>query len=151
MLQAAGLTEKIISCLEKYGLEYKKNRVGQGYDRAAVMSGVNSGVQARIKAVAKHAFYVHCSAHCLNLVILDSVKNVPDAGNFFSLLEQLCVFLSGSYVHQKWLEVQRRMYDGVARELQRLSDTRWACRHVACCNVMDRLPAILQVLEEISA
>lgn len=38
------------------------------------------------------------------------------------------------------------MYDGVTRELQRLSDTRWACR-----NVMDRLPAILQVLEEISA
>lgn len=47
--------------------------------------------------------------------------------------------------------MQRNMYDGVIRELQRLSDTRWACRHVACCNVMDRLPAILQVLEEISA
>ncbi len=54
------------------------------------------------------------------------------------------MFLSGSYVHQKWLEVQRNMYDGVSRELQRLSDTRWACRHVACRNVMDRLPAIFK-------
>lgn len=61
-LDAAGLTEKIIGCLEKYGLEYKKNLVGQGYDGAAVMSGAHSGVQARIKAVAKHAFYVHCNA-----------------------------------------------------------------------------------------
>ncbi len=115
------------------------------------MSRAQSGVQARIKAVAKHAFYVHCCVHCLNLVIVDAVKNVSGAGNFFSLLERLCVFLSGSYVHQKWLEVQRNMYDGVSRELQRLSDTRWACRHVACCNVMDRLLAILQVLDEISA
>ncbi len=48
-LDAAGLTEKIIGCLEKYGLEYKKNLVGQGYDWASVMSGAHSGVQERIK------------------------------------------------------------------------------------------------------
>lgn len=36
-LDAASLTEKLISCLEKYGLEYKENLVGQGYDGAAVM------------------------------------------------------------------------------------------------------------------
>lgn len=46
--------------------------------------------------MAKHAFYVHCSAHHLNLVIVDAIKSVPDAGNLFSLLERLCVFLSGS-------------------------------------------------------
>lgn len=66
-LDAAGLTEKIIGCLEKHGLEYKENLVGQGYDGASVMSGMRSGVQTRIKEVAKHAFYVHCSAHCLKL------------------------------------------------------------------------------------
>jgi len=73
-LDAASLTEKLISCLEKYGLEYKENLVGQGYDGAAVMSGRCSGVQTRVKEVAKYAFYVHCRAHCLNLVIVDSVK-----------------------------------------------------------------------------
>lgn len=66
-----------------------KNLVGQGYDGAAVMSRAHSGVQAKIKDVAKHAFYVHCSAHCLNVVTVDSVKSVTDAGNFFSLLERL--------------------------------------------------------------
>lgn len=75
-LDAAGLTEKIISCLEKYGLEYIDNLVGQSYDGAAVMSGRCAGVQTRVKEVAKYAFYVHCSAHCLNLVIVDCVKNV---------------------------------------------------------------------------
>ena len=46
-LDAAGLTEKIIDCLERHGLNYKENLIGQGYDGAAVMSGKHSGVQAR--------------------------------------------------------------------------------------------------------
>lgn len=150
-LDAAGLTSKIIGCLEKHGLDYRQNLVGQGYDGASVMSGSHSGVQARIKEVAKYAFYIHCSAHCLNLVIVDAVQSVPDAGNFFSLLERLYTFISGSYVHQKWLTVQQEMFHGVPRELQRLSDTRWSSRHIACRNIMDRLPAILRVLEEISS
>ena len=150
-LDAAGLTEKIIDCLERHGLNYKENLVGQGYDGAAVMSGKHSGVRARIRDVASHAFYVHCSEHCLNLVIVDSVKSVSEAGKFFSLLERLYVFMSGSYAHDKWLKVQQEMFKGEGpRELQRLSDTRWACRYVACRNVMNRLPAIVCVLEDIS-
>ena len=116
-LDAAALSGKIICFLEKHGLEYKENLVGQGYDGAAVMSGAHAGVQAKIKEVAQNAFYVHCSAHCLNLVIVDSVKS---AGNFFSLMERLYVFISESYVHNKWLEVQREMFDGAPKELQRL-------------------------------
>ncbi|KAI4796480.1 hypothetical protein KUCAC02_026982, partial [Chaenocephalus aceratus] len=48
-LDAAGLR------YERYGLEYKSNLVGQAYDGASVMSGKHSGVQARIKEVAKQA------------------------------------------------------------------------------------------------
>lgn len=149
-LDAGSLANKIISTLEKYGLEYRENLVGQGYDGAAVMSGKCSGVQTRVKQVAKYAFYIHCNAHCLNLVVVDCVKKVPEAGCFFSLLEKLYVFMSGSYVHQKWLEIQKEMFSGPPRELQRLSDTRWACRYIACRNLMDRLPAAIRVLEEIS-
>lgn len=106
-LDAAWLTDKIIHILESHGLEYKNNLVGQAYDGASVMSGKHSDVQARIKEQAKHAFYIHCSAHCLNLVLVDTVKAVPEAGQFFSLLERLYVFTSGSYVHQKWFSIQR--------------------------------------------
>ncbi len=149
-LDAAGLTDKIIHILESHGLEYKNNLVGQAYDGASVMSGKHSGVQARIKEQAKHAFYIHCNAHCLNLVLVDTVKAIPEVGEFFSLLERLYVFTSGSYVHQKWLGIQKEMYPGApARELQRLSDTRWACRYMALHTIMDRLPAIKRVLQDI--
>lgn len=115
------------------------------------MRGAHAAVRAKIKEVAKHGFYVDCSARCLNLVIVDAVKSLADAGNFFSLSERLYVFMSGSYVGNKRLEVQREMFDGAPRELRQLSDPRWACRHIACGNVMDRLPAIVQVLEEIAS
>lgn len=148
-LDAAGLTDKIIHILASHGLEYKNNLVGQAYDGASVMSGKHSGVQARIKEQAKHSFYIHCSAHCLNLVLVDTVKAVPEVGQFFSLLDRLYVFTSGSYVHQKWLSIQEEMYPGAPRELQRLSDTRWACRYMALHTIMDRLPAIKRVLQDI--
>ena len=57
--------------------------------------------------------------------------------------------MSGSFVHEKWLSVQRHMYKDTPRELQRLSGTRWVCRYHACKNLMDRLPAVLRVLHEI--
>uniref|UniRef100_A0A8C2DXL4 TTF-type domain-containing protein n=1 Tax=Cyprinus carpio TaxID=7962 RepID=A0A8C2DXL4_CYPCA len=150
-LDAKGLSDKIIQCLEKYGLNYKENLIGQGYDGAAVMSGKHSGVAARIQAEAKQAFYVHCNAHCLNLVLVDTVKSVAEVDCFFTLLQRLYVYMTGSYVHQKWVEVQKDMYGGQCRELQKLSDTRWACRAVACRNLLDRLPAVLHVLEQISS
>lgn len=53
-------------------------------------------------------------------------------------------------MHQRWLEVQREMFQGTPRELQRLIETRWACRYNACKTVTDRLPAIIRLLNEIS-
>ncbi len=69
---------------------------------------------------------------------------------FFPLLKRLYVFFSSSYVHHKWLKVQSEMFEGAPRELQRLSDTRWACRYITCRNLMDRLSAVKRVLEDIS-
>ena len=46
------------------------------------MSGEYSGVQARVKAIEKKAVYIHCYAHCLNLVLVDTVKRNRTARNF---------------------------------------------------------------------
>ena len=46
----------------------------------------------KICEVVPHAAYVHCYAHCLNLVPVDSTKSVSEAFDFFSLMETLYVF-----------------------------------------------------------
>ena len=62
------------------------------------------------------------------------------------------MFASGSFVHARWVEIQRQLYPGAAvRELPRLSDTRWACRYTACKAVHDMLPALMQLLSELEA
>lgn len=150
-LDAAGLSKMIVSCLEQHGLDYRNNLVGQGYDGASVMSGKHSGVSARIQSDARFAFYVHCNAHCLNLVLVDATKAVPEVVDFFALLQQLYNFVSGSYVHLKWLAVQKELYPlQQPRELHALTDTRWACRYIACRNLRDRLPAVLRLLQDLA-
>lgn len=50
--------------------------VSQGYDVASVMSGHRSGVQTRVREFAPLAVYIHCYAHVLNLVLVDSVRSI---------------------------------------------------------------------------
>jgi len=47
---------------------------GQGYDGAANMSGHYNGLHSRIQRQNERALYVHCHAHCLNLVLVESAQ-----------------------------------------------------------------------------
>lgn len=80
-------------CLKSYGIDLKASLVDQGYDGVSVMSGKHTGVAAPIKQEAPFAFYIHCHAHHLNLVLIDVVRSLPGAPQF-SLLEKLYVFIS---------------------------------------------------------
>ncbi len=40
----------------------------------------------------------------INLVLVDVVKVVPEASQFFSLLERLYVFFSGSYIRSSTMD-----------------------------------------------
>ncbi len=60
------------------------------------------------------------------------------------------VFISGSAVHIKWMDIQKDM---VVRpiQLKKLSDTRWSCQYGMCQTIIKRLEAILRLLEYIEA
>src|SRR6218665_1873631 len=148
-LDAKSLSGLILDTLKSYGLDIALYLVGQGYDGASIMRGVNKGVQQLVRQSAPLAIYVHCYAHKLNLI--DACKSVPEARDFFALLERLYVFTSGSPMHKKWVEAQNELYPGEpARQLQRLSDTRWACRVVSCRNIRDRLDALVYMLQDVA-
>ena len=83
-LDAGNLTNAILSCLEKFGVDYKSNIVDQNYDGALVISGKNSDAAARIKELCPTALHIHCYVHRLNLVVMDTTKSVPEAADFFA-------------------------------------------------------------------
>ena len=151
-LDASAITDCIINTLERLGLDFKSSLIGLGFDGASVMRGQITGVQKRIRDRAPFAHYVHCYGHRLNLVLINSVKHIPGAADFFSLLENLYVFVSNPAVHKRFVGIQQEMFPNEkVRELQHLSDTRWWCRATSCENALLRLEAIIKLLEETSA
>ena len=48
----------------------------QTYDGASVMSGHLNGVQALIRQEYPFAYFVHCAAHRLNLVLCQAVSSM---------------------------------------------------------------------------
>ncbi|XP_025407089.1 zinc finger MYM-type protein 1-like [Sipha flava] len=80
------LSDVILKSMTDFGLN-TKYLTGQGYDGAAAMSGRYNGVQKFIRDEHPSAFYLHCSAHCLNLTITFSCK-VSESNRF--KLKNLC-------------------------------------------------------------
>ena len=60
------------------------------------MSGVHSGVRARIKEVNPKAQFVACTNHSLNLVGVHGASVAIDSITFFGTLERVFVFFSSS-------------------------------------------------------
>lgn len=81
-LDAADLRRMIISCLDRHGLKDRNNFVGHGGNGATVMSGKHFGVSARIQSNARFAFYIHCNARCLNIVLVNAIKQSLRLLNF---------------------------------------------------------------------
>jgi len=63
------LKKSLLEMLAKYGLSVARLR-GQGYDGASNMRGEFNGLQKQICDENPYAFYVHCFAHQLQLVIV---------------------------------------------------------------------------------
>ncbi len=64
----------------------------------------------RVPQVLRYDNYVHCYAHTLNLVLVDSVKMVPYAAEFFCLLEILYVFVSTTKVYAFFMQKQKELF-----------------------------------------
>ena len=85
--------------LSSYGIDIRNCR-SQSYDNASNMSGVYSGVQARMRKVNDLAVWVPCAAHSLNLVGASAAECCNHAVNFFGILQSLYCFFSAS--PQRW-------------------------------------------------
>jgi hypothetical protein len=112
------------------------------------MSGTNAGVQAIIRRKAPQAVYVHCNAHRLNLVLVDVVKKIQIAFDFFAILQAVYVFLSSAKSHEEFLSIQRAR-GGREIRLRKLSDTRWCCQLESIKAIFSTYTAVVRTLKNI--
>ncbi|KAL4121241.1 hypothetical protein QTP88_013793 [Uroleucon formosanum] len=139
-----------ISRDDQFSLNFSMCR-GQSYDGASTMSGRYSGLQSKVKELSPLSLYIHCCAHNLNLVLIDSIKSSIDAVSFFGTLESLYTFLTSSLPRLHILEEeQKKQVEGIVLTLKKLSETRWASHKRAIDAVYFSLPAIVKTLKKIS-
>ena len=152
---AEALLHTIRDKLENCGIAISNLR-GQCYDGASNVSGIYTGLQARVKELSSSALYTHCYAHVLNLVIVDTMTKNKTARDFFGTLQNLYVFIETcTKRHALYTKNQtqrnKKDKDGKQREyfLKKLSDTRWACRADSIKAIHHTLEAVLDTLEDI--
>jgi len=79
------LKSAIDSLFAKYKLSYSQVR-GQGYDGASNMRGQFNGLKSLILRENSIAYYVHCFANQLQLVVVAVVRKHKEVSNFFSMI-----------------------------------------------------------------
>lgn len=88
---ALSLSECIKNNLEQV-LDKRDKLISQSYDGASVMSGRHAGVQTLIKKDYKYAFFIHCYAHQLNLILSQATSQNQEVRVFFSNLSDISNF-----------------------------------------------------------
>lgn len=136
------LADAVIHFLERHGLDIGNCR-GQSYDNAPNMSGIYSGLQARIRAVSPYAYYIPCSAHTLNLVGSSAARCCIKATSFFDILQEIFNFFTAS--SQRWNHLNT-FFSKENLTVKSLSITRWSAREEACRSLNKDGEAIVRAL-----
>lgn len=130
----------------RYQLEFCNLR-GQAYDGAGNVSGKYSGLQKRVREKEERAVFVHCPAHCLNLVIQDCMKDINIARDGINLVGNLISFVRDSPKRLAWFH-SFKTSDSIS--LRPLCPTRWTMRHTSLESIIRNYKELLQFLEEVS-
>jgi hypothetical protein len=127
--KAQDMYDGLISFLNKYNLNIKNCR-GQSYDNASAMSGKYNGLQSKVLEINKHAFWIPCATHSLNLVGKAAAECCTAAVEFFDFLEQLYVFFTASTKRYELMVIALSLENTKTRihVPQRVNTTRWSCR-----------------------
>ena len=87
---AASISSVCENILEPYS-DINNKLIMQTYDGASVMSGHLNGVRALIRQEYPFAYFVHCAAHRLNLVLCQAVSSISPVKIFLQMLVLLAV------------------------------------------------------------
>ncbi|KAI3673345.1 hypothetical protein L6452_39463 [Arctium lappa] len=155
------LKSAIESLFAEHGLSMKKVR-GQGYDGASNMRGQFNGLKALIMRENSSAYYVHCFAHQLQLVVVEVAHKYIEVGKFFDMIATLMNVVCASckradMVRESQKEkVQEAIGNGEIEtgiglnqelSLGRPGDTRWGSHYKTLKHLVDLFPSVIEVLD----
>lgn len=150
------ITAAIIDVLTRCNLDLSHCR-GQAYDGAATMSGAYSGVATRVSVHEPRAFYVHCSAHNLNLCLQDVCKNsepVKAALDFTAEVVNIIRISPKRLVAFETIQKSQPETDEASiptrRTLKPLCPTRWTVRTAALQSVIDNYGCLQEELASLA-
>jgi hypothetical protein len=157
---SACLKSNIDSLFAKYKLSWKQVR-GQGYDGASNMRGEFNGLRALIMRENRSAYYVHCFAHQLQLVIVAVAKKNDDISDFFDMISLLLNVVGASCKRKDMIRQsqQERVTKAIGngqissgtglnqeQSLQRPGDTRWCSHYKTLKSLNSLFPSVIEVL-----
>jgi hypothetical protein len=150
----------LFSLLDKYNLSITRLR-GQGYDGASNMRGEFNGLQKRILDDNPYAFYVHCFAHQLQLVVVSVSSCCPSVHDFFEYISNIVNTTSASCKRRDALieahhqSISDRLESGEMfhgsgqhqeTNLARPGDTRWSSHHKTLIRLDQMWNSVIEVL-----
>uniref|UniRef100_A0A2S2PBA1 Zinc finger MYM-type protein 1 n=2 Tax=Schizaphis graminum TaxID=13262 RepID=A0A2S2PBA1_SCHGA len=143
-----------INVMKKYNIDWINDLVGQSYDGASNMRGMYNGLQALVKAKNKHATFVWCHAHRLNLVVKELVSSSVDSVNLFGNLETLYSFI---WYAKKRVALYRQFQEKHNNNsekhqlmaLKRVCNTRWSSHSTSLDTVLKTYTPIIDTLKYI--
>lgn len=141
------IADTTVKKLNQLGLDVNNMRA-QAYDNGSNMKGIHRGVQKRIRDLNSLAWYYPCSNHSLNLSLNDTASASGEIYGFFSIIQQIFTFLSGSTLRWDVLKNHCSLFKDLTPKP--LSTTRWSSRLNAVKPFRRNLRKILGALEEIS-
>lgn len=145
-----GISDAAIRALESADLNIDDIR-GQAYDNGANMKGKNIGVQKVILLKNPRAFFVACCDHSLNLVLNDAAAASNKTVGFFSMVQKIYTFLSGS--SNRW-DVLKSHLTNTELTPKDTNPTRWSGRVEAVKPLKlnpDKIHAALKQIENSSS
>lgn len=161
--KSSTLKGEIFSVLSRNNLTIQNIR-GQGYDGASTMRGEWNGLQALVLSECPYAYYVHCFAHRLQLVLVATAKSVIPIEHFFSYVSLIVNMVDSSSKRHDQLQIASaiqiaeltgtgELQTGKGKNqvgtVQRPGDTRWGSHLRSLRSLLKLFDSILIVLREI--
>ena len=147
----------------KHGLSLKQLR-GQGYDGASNMKGQFNGLRALVARENSSAYYVHCFAHQLQLVVVAVAKKSFEVSNFFDMVSTLLYVVVASCKRKDTLldMNRKRVEEGIDSgdintgtgqnqeiSLPRPGNSRWGSHYKTLLRLVELFPSVIEILESV--